>query len=252
MRKTRIIIATLLLPLGGWILAHRNSNPIVGTASAPKLNLPGNSLESRNPAAHSPVAPDSATRSAVANRPVEAGPPSRSARVALSQKGEPNCFSFEYRPTEEVAHRELEEFLDLSSAFPLHHSGVNPSSLCVKVNGRGVEFKIKKSQQQQEVLIGPEIGPDSLIRVSYCIGKTQCKEACPPPKKRLMDDLLNEAQADELQDSWGQASQDANTRELRNRAHELSTLSDEDPTLGNPNLLREWKTTQAQEWACKE
>ncbi len=235
MRKWGIIIALAFIPIGSWML---NKNSVTRKETVPATKPEG--VAKSTEVTHPEISVN-----------MDAGSKKNSETPSLHLPGA-HCYSFEYRPSEESAKREIEDFLDFSSAFPILHDRVDPKSICVKVNGRGVDSKVQTHQKHQEILIGSVIGPESLIRVSYCTGTSTCKEACPKPKKRFMDDLLNDAQADELQDSWGKDSQDANTQELRTRANELNSIAKEDVALNGQNILRDWKTTQTQEWACTE
>jgi hypothetical protein len=241
MRKWGIIIALVFIPIGSWILIKT------------QVTRKGSSQVTKMEAVTKPdgvTKPEEVIQSEVSLNP-ELGP-RKNSNTPSQRLVDSHCYSFEYRPSEESAKREIEDFLDFSSAFPVLHDRVDPKSICVKVNGKGVDTRIQTHQKHQEILIGSVIGPESLIRVSYCTGTSTCKEACPKPKKRFMDDLLNDAQADELQDSWGKDSQDANTQELRNRAKELNAIAKEDAALNGQTILRDWKTTQTQEWACRE
>jgi hypothetical protein len=164
-----------------------------------------------------------------------------------------NCFSFEYKHKASAQSRDIEEFLDDSNAFPILHANVNKSSVCVKVNQKPVAFKVVKGKSNEEVLIGSVVGPDSVIKVSYCTGKAQCKENCNLPKKRFMDDLMEDASNDDsFHDSWGKNDNDADRKELKNKAKELRTVASENANLNEKSIIRDWDSLQKNEWVCKE
>jgi hypothetical protein len=148
--------------------------------------------------------------------------------------------------------RDIEDFLDLSNAFPLDPGAPNPKSICVKVDGRPVEFRLSNHGGKKEIVIGPVVGPESVIRISYCTTDARCTEACAKPKKRFMDDLLDDAHADEFQDSWGKNSHDADSQELRNKTRELETLAHEHGSLADHAMMRDWNTLSRQVRTCKK
>ncbi len=169
-----------------------------------------------------------------------------------SVKVDHNCFAFEYRHKKEALSRDIEDFLDLSNAFPVLHKDWNQKSMCVKVNQKPIAYKVIKNKGQDEVLVGSVVGPESVIRVSYCTGKAVCKESCNPPKKRFMDDLEEEANADEgFQDSWG-AGDEKNKKELKAKAKELRSVASENRDLDSRSIERDWDTLNHNEWTCKE
>ena len=164
-----------------------------------------------------------------------------------------NCIAFEYKHKVDAQARDIEDFLDDSNAFPIFHSDVNKNSICVKVNQKPVAFKLNKNKSSDEVLIGSVVGPDSVIRVSYCTGKVKCKESCATPKKRFMDDLMEDASNDEaFHDSWGKGDNDADKKELRNKTKELRAVASENANLNDKSIIRDWDTLQKNEWVCKE
>jgi|GEM_PF-2145966 len=181
----------------------------------------------------------SATSKSTTSAPVPAAEPSK------------NCFTFEYRHQDSAKSKDIESFLDFSNAFPLAAENVNKKSICVKVNQKPVEFQVLKLKGKEEIVLGPVVGPESVIRISYCTGTAQCRESCTPPKKRFMDDLLSDAQADEFQDSWGKGA-DANSQELKAKTKELKSLAQKNGGLTDRAMMRDWNTLQKQEWSCNQ
>jgi hypothetical protein len=73
-------------------------------------------------------------------------------------------------------------------ATALEHPGKFQSSLCVRVNGKPVTFKMNPSKPN-EIMIPALAGPESTIRIRYCTGNTKCtgkQSGCAVPK----DDFL--------------------------------------------------------------
>ena len=188
------------------------------------------------------------------------GSSSSSAQVAGEVKKqaapENNCFSFEYRHTKEAQNKDIEDFLDYSNAFPVLHKNVNEKSVCVKVNNKPVAFKMNKNKSQDEVMIGAVVGPESVIKVSYCVGKAACKESCAVKSTRFMDDMMSDAgDEDEFKDSWGDSNSAAHTaqkKELQGKVKELRSVASENKDLAKQSVIRTWETLQKQEWVCKK
>lgn len=154
-----------------------------------------------------------------------------------------SCFAFEYRHTDEAKSKDIEEFLDFTNAFPVLHAGVNAKSICVRVNQKPVPFQlVKDKHKKEEIMIGSVVGPESVIRVSYCVGKASCMEACPVAKKRFMDDMMS-----------GALDDDANVSDdVKSKAKELRALASENKGLNDHSVMRNWTTLKKQEWACKK
>ena len=214
--------------------------PAIKEASASKESLPRI------------AAPGSTAESApVASAPSKAAPIKKTAPVAKSETAK-NCYTFEYRHQESAKSKDIESFLDFSNAFPVAAENVNKKSICVKVNQKPVEFQVLKLKGKKEIVIGPVVGPESIIRVSYCTGAAQCRESCIPQKKRFMDDLLSDAHADDFQDSWGKAGADSNSQELKAKTKELQSLARTNSGLNDRAMMRDWNTLQKQEWTCNQ
>jgi hypothetical protein len=230
-----------------------------GAGTAPSQT---DSSENSNLSARKEVIPakESAPTGPAPKNPLAAAPAKisdsrkTSAPAAPAAKPEPakNCFTFEYRHQEAAKSKDIESFLDFSNAFPLAADNVNKKSICVKVNQKPVEFQVLKLKGKEEIVIGPVVGPESIIRVSYCTGVAQCRESCIPQKKRFMDDLLSDAHADDFQDSWGKAGADSNSQELKAKTKELQSLARTNSGLNDRAMMRDWNTLQKQEWTCNQ
>ena len=180
--------------------------------------------------------------------------------VATAPAPDKNCFAVEYRHTQEAKAKDIEDFLDYQNAFPLPHANVNQKSICVKVNNKPVAFKISKFQSADEVMIGSVVGPESVIRVSYCLAKAPCKESCQIAGNRMMDDLMSDTgEDDDFKDSWdadegnekGVAKNDQK-KELKARVKELRAVASENTNLNSHSVIRTWETVQKQEWVCNK
>ncbi|MBC7396483.1 MAG: hypothetical protein H7333_03485 [Bdellovibrionales bacterium] len=171
---------------------------------------------------------------------------------AVDNTPKENCFAFEYRHKKDAKVRDIEDYLDFTNAFPILHPNYNPETMCVKVNSKPENFSMVKTKRGPEARIGSVVGPESVIRVSYCINKVTCKEDCKAPKKRFMDDMMSDAGDDDtFSDSWGKGD-DANKKDLRNKAKELRAVASESQSLNEGAVVRDWETLQKQEWVCKE
>jgi len=173
--------------------------------------------------------------------------------VAKKAAPENNCFAFEYRHTSDAKNRDIEDFLDDTNAFPILHPNANLKSICVKVNHKPVAFKLAKNHSQREVWIGSVVGPESVIRVSYCVGKVACKESCAVKTNRFMDDLMSDAGGDDFKDSWDESPANAaKKKELQGKVKELRSVASENQDLNQRSVVRTWETIEKQEWVCKK
>jgi hypothetical protein len=162
-----------------------------------------------------------------------------------------NCFSFEYRHPKEALNQDIEDFLDYSNAFPVLHEKVSQKSICVKVNNKPTAFKLVKNKSQQEIMIGSVVGPESVIKVSYCVGDATCKEACAIKSNRMMDDLMSDAgDEDTFKESWGEAA--GQKKELQAKVKEFRNVASENKDLQKQSTVRVWDTLSKNEWFCKQ
>lgn len=166
-------------------------------------------------------------------------------------KPESNCFSFEYKHQQQALNKDIEDFLDYSNAFPILHDKVTEKSICVKVNNKPVAFKVSKYKNQKEVVIGSVVGPESVIKLSYCVGTSACKEGCALKSNRFMDDLMSDAgDENEFKESWGDAKEQK--KELQAKVKEFRNVASENKDLQKQATVRDWDTLQKNEWVCKK
>ena len=153
-----------------------------------------------------------------------------------------NCFSFEYRHLGEDQNKEMDDYLDYQNAFPILHNQYNPASLCVKVDQKAVPYKISTYQGKKEIVLGPVVQSESLIKISYCTGKAKCKEPCALPTHRFLDEV-NEASLDAnaFKENWGgKPTEDleANVKAFR--------------SVASQNIFRQWNVENQSESNCKK
>ena len=89
------------------------------------------------------------------------------------------CFTQNYQHQPTAGHVDRESCASHANVLTL-----DPSirALCVRVDGVPVAYERKK----EKILIGPLAGPDSVVSVSYCLGKSTCQTPCQIPKDGFM------------------------------------------------------------------
>ncbi len=181
------------------------------------------------------------------------------------------CWVREYRHKANSRALPIDEFLEHLNAFPLERPDIQPKSICVKVDGTPVDFVVSSRGQKKEIVIGPVVGPESIIRVSYCTGSARCGEACAKPARRFMDELTGDVltpphgptgRADSPAPTGRAAANsprtpalshhEADTAELRAGLNELKALARTNDSLTDHAILRDWNTLVARERTCKE
>jgi hypothetical protein len=232
-----------------------------GPTTAPAHNAARSS--STDPA-HTTARPDAPTSTTSgAARPGDPSLTTRAPLPAMPPAG--TCFVREYRHKASARTLPIDEFLEHLNAFPLEHPDANPKSICVRVNGNPVDFAISSRGPKKEIVLGPVVGPESVIRISYCTKTARCTEACAKPRRRFMDELTGDAlagiPAGELRGAGGRSTQDAgsraspsdaDSRELRAGLKELQSLARQNDSLTDRAILRDWNQLVARERSCKE
>jgi hypothetical protein len=257
MRKPVFIIIALALLVGITLELDKRKNK--GRTPEPDLRQSEN-LSQPNLPVESKSASQSESKNEVATASDSAAPhPSTQATSPSLPGSQPihedhHCYAFEFRHKEEIKSRDIEDFLDFTNAFPIVHANVNPKSICLKLNQKAVNFTvIKNKSKQEEVVVGSIVGPESIIRLSYCTGTARCKEDCTPPKKHYMDELMSDAnQEDNFSDSWGKEAGDDSKKEIVKKTRELRTMASEHKSLNDRAMMRDWNTKAHSDWACKE
>jgi hypothetical protein len=121
---------------------------------------------------------------------VPAGTPKEVAKAPEAPKEIPiTCFveTFKHKPT--PGHDSEEACSHHKNLLKLSHSDINTKNVCVRVND--VPVKFERAGKGDELLIGSIAGPQAIITVKYCTGKTSCAEAkkddCVVPKDEFLD-----------------------------------------------------------------
>jgi hypothetical protein len=149
------------------------------------------------------------------------------------------CKRIRFKHLEQNQNRDLEEFTDDLNAFQLPEADANTHSVCMKVNRKPVHHRIRKGKLGPEVWIGSVIGPDSEIELSYCLGKTQCRESCAIKSSNKVDDLINEEELSSLGD-----------RELEMKVKELGKVAENQNKLMDGSVIRDWNRIGTESWSC--
>jgi hypothetical protein len=132
-----------------------------------------------------PVATTQATQGNEANSPESQPTP------ASQQSSRPVCYTaiFNHAPIE--SHQDGEACLHHKNQISLNHELINPSSICVRVNGAPVTRKIVPGKKVS-VLIGAVAGPHAELSIQYCTGKVSCNDPCKIAKDEFMSAIGGE------------------------------------------------------------
>ena len=113
----------------------------------------------------------------------ERGPATGSKSVSELEQSIPKditgCFTQNYQHQPTPGHTDRESCAQHANVVTL-----DPAihALCVRVDGVPVAYERKK----EKILIGPLAGPDSVVSVSYCLGKSTCQTPCQIPRDGFM------------------------------------------------------------------
>lgn len=115
------------------------------------------------------------------------------AETKTTEPPQPSCFTLTY----EHRHpgRSDEECENHRNLIQVKHQGINPSSVCIRVNGTPVRHKVvqsKKGKTTLGFLVDPVPGMDAKITAQYCINGMTCREDCTVPKDEFMDAIGGE------------------------------------------------------------
>ena len=169
--------------------------------------------------------------------------------VAVEKSAIPQCFLVHYKHKELAAHSDGEACLHHDNAFKLTQEKINPKSVCVRVNGTPVAFKVKSS----EVRVAAVAGPQSDVSISYCTGALKCKESCKIPKDEFMDGLT--AGVDENSagggGSWG-AEDKGEKAALEKEVKEFRGIASDLDAGGARELFKEWIVTESAVSSCSK
>lgn len=170
---------------------------------------------------------------------------------ARAKKGAP-CFIVKYYHRALASHEDGEVCLNHDNALALNEPGVDPKSVCARVNGVPVKHQLVREGSRAEVRIGPLAGPHAQITLSYCNGKGHCDRGCEVPKDEFIEGL-SAASEEEGDDSW-EATADPGSEEsaaLEKEAKEFRGIASELSQTGRHELFRDWIVFEERVQTCK-
>ncbi len=110
----------------------------------------------------------------------------------------PACYKMTYKRDKDRSPKKLEEYARLQNIITLQEAGIQPQSLCVRVNGTPVKFETAKNHENPaklDVIVNGSAGPNAEISAHYCVGKVLCQETCKVPVDEFMAALGDAGQA---------------------------------------------------------
>lgn len=145
--------------------------------------------------------------------------------VALS-----GCFETRFQHPKKPGHADTESCHHHKNRIRLAHTIQELKGLCVRIDDEPVAFEKTKGN---DLIVAAEAGPDSVIRVSYCIGSSQCNSDCKiKPKKDTFLEAVGGVAGDEKNsgeiaewDSEGASA--ADKKAVREVASEIKALEGE-------------------------
>jgi hypothetical protein len=186
------LCATLALGIFLAKTARKNSEPAnhqLGQAQKSSRTTgesPPNGSASSAPLPSSPITfPTGKMPDATSSAPPMIIPPPTTEKLAAV------CFTETFKHKALASHEDGEACLHHQNLIKLARKNINPRTLCVRVNGSAVKFKVLP--QNHAVLIGASAGPHAEITVRYCTGRSTCHEGC----KIAKDEFLSAIGGDE-------------------------------------------------------
>ncbi len=98
------------------------------------------------------------------------------------------CYKVTYRRNKDK-NLSWEDYSKLQNIISIEDPDVLPKSVCVRVNGIPVKYRLTKNHQKKnsyDVIVHGQAGPNAEITTSYCIGEVTCIETCKVPKDEFM------------------------------------------------------------------
>lgn len=132
-----------------------------------------NSLNPRGESASNATSPDSPAAPAPGTVVPEGVAPAQP--VAAS-----GCFEMNFHHRKLPTHADAESCQRHKNRLKLAHPLKELKALCVRIDGDAVPYE-KIAKIDDEILVAPLAGPNSMIKVSYCMGSAKCgdfKESC--------------------------------------------------------------------------
>lgn len=207
------ICLLVVLALGlGWyfLLSTRKQTPLGESAkSTPSHKNTEPSGSSPSKAGSNEVVPAAPIDSASGEKDSAQQSLGEKASVSKAEPLAQGCYSINFTHKKLSSHADGEACLrhnnviSLESATQYGLSGkINPSSICILVNGSAVKFskfskgkkdlkasKSLKDENGNSFLFGPVAGPRAVVTARFCFGQTQCSEKCVIPRDEFMSAL---------------------------------------------------------------
>jgi hypothetical protein len=128
------------------------------------------------------------------------------------------CFNLTFAHKKLSSHEDGEACLLHKNLIVLTHSDQSPKSkidhksVCIRINGKAVKYSFAPGKTNQ-IILGPEAGPNAKITASYCVGKAKCSQSCVPEKDQFLsaigaDEDNDHAQAVNWDGKKGKAEED--------------------------------------------
>jgi hypothetical protein len=174
--------------------AARVANPV--QEPKPAINPPTNSAQ------NVPPTPPKVASTPVHPNPIQPQHPVAQTVIAPQPIGACKMITFHHKKIS--THASDDECSHHRNLIKLGHDDVNLATVCIRVNNIPVRHELV-SGKKDEFVIGPVAGPRDTITARFCLGKTQCNEACKYPAK-------DPVKHDEFLDAIGGTDSDEGTQ----------------------------------------
>lgn len=234
-REKALLAGTTTSAAGLPVLLQQNSisrsalsvGTVSGSVTKDKANSPSSSL----------TTPPQPTLPSQANSTTPKGGAVPASSHAMVQPE--GCFEITFKHKKVSSHSDGQACLQHQNLITLQHpklgllSALNPSSICVEVNGEVVKHK-KVAGHTDQILIGPEAGPNATVTARGCIGKSQCSKKCVLKTDHFMSSLGMDESSDQTHKvGWNGSHQESQedtalAKEVKDSHAMLSNASDSD------------------------
>ncbi|MBI2712461.1 MAG: hypothetical protein HYX41_06360 [Bdellovibrio sp.] len=185
-------------------------------------------------------------------------PTSQPVQVAVGQKE--GCFEITFKHRAIASHSDGEACLKHSNLIILQNpklnlvSAINPSSVCIEVNGEVVKFK-KVPGHPEQFIIGPEAGPNATITARGCLGKSQCTKKCVLKTDHFMKSLGLEENPEQAnaRKNWNGTSDDTQEDTALNKeVKESHALLNSSAETSGETLFSGWISDRYSDLNCEK
>jgi hypothetical protein len=117
------------------------------------------------------------------------------AAVDVSREAHAGCFLAKFQHSRTTGHQtradcsKHQNEIVLASDSGLMKALQEKAPVCVRVDGNTIDFEKKGNR----LIFGNVAGPDSVLTVRYCLGKSKCSDSCQPGKDSKEKDTYMEA-----------------------------------------------------------